>query len=58
MDIEQLLKEGPSLTLNPEEAFDDLVVQETEKQTPAEKVYDEEKYLTDAEKKQVEEFTE
>lgn len=47
MDIEQLLKEGPSLTLNPEEAFDDLVVQETEKQTPAEKVYDEEKYLTD-----------
>lgn len=58
MDIEQLLKEGPSLTLNPEEAFDDLTVQETEKQTPAEKVYDEEKYLTDAEKKQVEEFTE
>ncbi|MBS6722843.1 MAG: toxic anion resistance protein [Clostridiales bacterium] len=58
MDIEQLLKEGPSLTLNPEEAFDDLVVQEAEKQTPAEKVYDEEKYLTDAEKKQVEEFTE
>ena len=58
MDIEQLLKEGPSLTLNPEETFDDLLVQETEKQTPAEKVYDEEKYLTKKKKKQVEEFTE
>ena len=32
MDIEQLLKEGPSLTLNPEEEFSDLVVKEPQKE--------------------------
>ena len=31
MDIEQLLKEGPSLTLNPEEEFSDLAVEEPKK---------------------------
>ena len=29
--MEQLLKEGPSLTLNPEEEFSDLVVKEPQK---------------------------
>ena len=57
MDIEQLLKEGPSLTLNPEEEFSDLVVKEPQKEeVQAEKAYEEEKYLTDAEKKQVDAF--
>lgn len=47
MDIEQLLKEGPSLTLNPEEEFSDLVVKEPQKEeVQAEKAYEEEKYLT------------
>lgn len=54
MDIEQLLKEGPSLTLNPEEEFSDLAVEEPKKEeVQAEEAYEEEKYLTDAEKKQV-----
>lgn len=57
MDIEQLLKEGPSLTLNPEEEFSDLAVEEPKKEeVQAEKAYEEEKYLTDAEKKQVDAF--
>ena len=57
MDIEQLLKEGPSLTLNPEEEFSDLVVKEPQKEeVQAGKAYEEEKYLTDAEKKQVDAF--
>ena len=59
MDIEQLLKEGPSLTLHPEEEFGDLITEESKKEeVPEQKVYEEEKYLTDAEKKQVEEFAE
>ena len=59
MDIEQLLKEGPSLTLHPEEEFGDLIMEESKKEeVPEQKVYEEEKYLTDAEKKQVEEFAE
>lgn len=57
MDIEQLLKEGPSLTLNPEEEFSNLAVEEPKKEeVQAEKAYEEEKYLTDAEKKQVDAF--
>lgn len=57
MDIEQLLKEGPSLTLNPEEEFSDLAVEEPKKEEmQAEEAYEEEKYLTDAEKKQVDAF--
>ncbi len=57
MDIEQLLKEGPSLTLNPEEEFSDLAVEEPKKEeVQAEETYEEEKYLTDAEKKQVDAF--
>ena len=57
MDIEQLLKEGPSLTLNPEEEFSDLAVEEPKKEkVQAEEAYEEEKYLTDAEKKQVDAF--
>lgn len=57
MDIEQLLKEGPSLTLNPEEEFSDMVVKESKKEeAQEEKSYEEEKYLTDAEKKQVDAF--
>ena len=57
MDIDQLLKEGPSLTLNPEEEFSDLAVEEPKKEeVQAEEAYEEEKYLTDAEKKQVDAF--
>lgn len=57
MDIEQLLKEGPSLTLNPEEEFSDLAVEEPKKEeVQAEEAYEEETYLTDAEKKQVDAF--
>ena len=57
MEIEQLLKEGPSLTLNPEEEFSDLAVEEPKKEeVQAEEAYEEEKYLTDAEKKQVDAF--
>ncbi len=57
MDIEQLLKKGPSLTLNPEEEFSDLAVEEPKKEeVQAEEAYEEEKYLTDAEKKQVDAF--
>ena len=57
MDIEQLLKEGPSLTLNPEEEFSDLVVKDPQKEkVQANKAYAEARYLTDAEKKQVDAF--
>ena len=50
MDIEQLLKEGPSLTLHPEEEFGDLIMEESKKEeVPEQKVYEEEKYLSDAE---------
>lgn len=52
MDIEELLKEGPSLTLEPP-AEPELL----DSPKPAEpKVYEEEKYLTEEEKKQVEAF--
>lgn len=56
MDIEQLLKEGPSLTLNPEKEFSDLAVNEPKKEAVPEEAYEEEKYLTEAEKKQVDAF--
>lgn len=57
MDIEQLLKEGPSLTLNPEEEFSNLTAKEPKKEElQAEETYEEEKYLTDDEKKQVDAF--
>lgn len=81
MDIEELLKEGPSLTLKPEEVFGELIVDaQPEPQRAEEKmsasqhventaqtvavqpalqetaVYEEEKFLTPEEKKQVEEF--
>lgn len=59
MDIEQLLKEGPSLTLNPEEAFRDSAVPESKKEDiPEKKAFEEEKYLTEAELKQVDQFVE
>lgn len=54
MDIEELLKEGPSLTLTPE-AAPELPVEE-KKAEP--KVYEEEQYLTEEEKKQVDAFVE
>ncbi|MDO5145854.1 MAG: toxic anion resistance protein [Eubacteriales bacterium] len=52
MDIEELLKEGPSLTLTPEVEEMELTVQQEDKPI----VFEEEKYLTEEEKKQVEEF--
>ncbi len=55
MNIEELLKEGPSLTLTPEET-PELPVEEEKKPEP--KVYEEEQYLTDEEKKQVDAFVE
>lgn len=59
LDIEQLLKEGPSLTLDPEEAFRDSAVPESKKEImPEKKTFEEEKYLTEAELKQVEQFVE
>lgn len=59
LDIEQLLKEGPSLTLDPEEAFRDSAVPESKKEVmPEKKTFEEEKYLTEAELKQVEQFVE
>lgn len=54
MNIEELLKEGPSLTLTPEEA-PELPVEEKK---PEPKVYEEEQYLTEEEKKQVDAFVE
>lgn len=54
MNIEELLKEGPSLTLTPEETADFPV--EEKKTEP--KVYEEEQYLTEEEKKQVDTFVE
>lgn len=59
MDIEQLLKEGPSLTLDPEEVFRDSTVPESKKEDiPEKKAFEEEKYLTEAELKQVDQFVE
>lgn len=52
MNIEELLKEGPSLTLEPEVA-PELPVEEPK---PIPKVYEEEQYLTEDEKKQVDSF--
>ncbi len=52
MNIEELLKEGPSLTLEPE-VEPELPVEE---KAPVPKVYEEEQYLTDDEKKQVDAF--
>lgn len=54
MNIEELLKEGPSLTLTPEKE-PELPVEEKK---PEPKVYEEEQYLTDEEKKQVDAFVE
>lgn len=56
MNIDELLKEGPSLTLNPEEEFSDLIVNTTETKEEKKPIYEEEKYLTEEEKKQVEDF--
>ena len=57
MDIEALLKEGPSLTLDPEGEFGDLIVSpEPEGEEKKEEIYEEERYLTSEEMKQVEEF--
>ncbi|MCD8018485.1 MAG: toxic anion resistance protein [Clostridiales bacterium] len=57
MNIEELLKEGPSLTLDPEKDFEELVVSPKQEPTSQEvRVYEEERYLTEEEKKQVEEF--
>ena len=57
MDIEALLKEGPSLTLDPEGEFGDLIVSpEPEGEEKKEEIYEEERYLTPEEMKQVEEF--
>lgn len=54
MDIDELLKEGPSLTLDPfEEAQSELAAKKEASPAP---VYEEEKYLTEEEKKQVEAF--
>lgn len=58
MDIEQLLKEGPSLTLDPvEEAMEQNVSKDadTAEQNNVQE-YEEEKYLTEEEKKQVDDF--
>ena len=57
MDIEALLKEGPSLTLDPEGEFGDLIVSPDPKgEEKKEEIYEEERYLTPEERKQVEEF--
>lgn len=54
MNIDELLKEGPSLTLDPfENKQEDLILQQ--EAAPA-AVFEEEKYLTEEEKKQVEAF--
>ena len=54
MNIDELLKEGPSLTLDPD---GDLTAElETVEETAAAPVYQEEKYLTEEEKKQVDAF--
>lgn len=63
MDIEELLKEGPSLTLNPLEQAEelDLTMAEEAGLSPKKdekRIYEEEKYLTEEEKKQVEDFVE
>ncbi|MFR3343706.1 MAG: hypothetical protein ACLTS6_06435 [Anaerobutyricum sp.] len=50
--IEEMLKEGATLTLEPETA-PELPVEEAK---PIPSVYEEEQYLTDDEKKQVESF--
>lgn len=57
MDIEALLKEGPSLTLDPGGEFGDLIVSPDPKgEEKKEEIYEEERYLTPEEMKQVEEF--
>ena len=54
MNIDELLKEGPSLTLDPD---GDLTAElETVEEATAAPVYQEEKYLTEEEKKQVDAF--
>ncbi|MCI6857736.1 MAG: toxic anion resistance protein [Eubacterium sp.] len=53
MNIEELLKEGPSLTFDVEP---EPVTELKEMEKPAPKVYEEEQYLTEKEKKQVEDF--
>ncbi len=54
MNIDELLKEGPSLTLDPD---GDLTAElETVEEAAAAPVYQEEKYLTEEEKKQVDAF--
>jgi len=56
MNIDDLLKEGPSLTLDPfSEQKSEMAVQD--EGTPA-PMFEEEKYLTEEEKKQVESFVE
>lgn len=54
MNIDELLKEGPSLTLDP--FAPDKTDMAVQKDTPSAMVYEEEKYLTEEEKKQVESF--
>ncbi len=56
-DIETLLKEQPTLTLNPEKDFSELVVNKAGMmQKTQEKTYEEERYLTEEELKQVDNF--
>lgn len=58
MDIEQLLKEGPTLTLDPVEEAMELEISgkgNVTEQKPIQE-YEEEKYLTEEEKKQVDDF--
>ena len=58
MDIEQLLKEGPTLTLDPVEEAMELEISgkgNVAEQKPVQE-YEEEKYLTEEEKKQVDDF--
>ena len=55
MDIEQLLKEGPTLTLNPMEKAAAELAEVSEAEVKP--VFEEEKYLTEEELAQVEQFT-
>lgn len=57
MNIEELLKESPSLTLDPFAKGDtDIVLEEKAEIEETADAFEEEKYLTEEEKKQVEEF--
>lgn len=59
MDIEELLKEGPSLTLDPFAKEDtEIVVEQKAELENTTVAFEEEKYLTEEEKKQVEDFVE